>query len=182
MRYMIRIMSDIWSEIFASAPRRTFARGDSIFHRDDPVRSAFFVLEGAVLLVRPLADGGRLTLHRAEAGSPLAEASLFSDRYHCDGICDAPTRVSVLPRADILRALEREYRATQALEDAAREVQALRMRVEVMRLKSLAARLEAYLDLFGPPATGGWVGVADWIGVTPEALYRELSRRRRDET
>ena len=178
---MIRIMSDIWSELFSSAPRRSFARGGRVFHRDDTVRSAFFVLKGAVSLVRSLADGGRLTIHRAEAGTLLAEASLFSDRYHCDGICDAPTRLAVLRRTDILRALEGRHHALQALEAASREVQALRTRLEIMRLKTLSARLDAYLDLFGRPETGGWVGTADWIGVTPEALYRELSRRRREE-
>ena len=58
-------------------------------------------------------------------------------------------------------------------------MQALRTRVEVMRLKTLRERLDAYLELFGLPPKGSWIVVADWIGVTPEALYREMAKRRR---
>ncbi|GGA14462.1 hypothetical protein GCM10011498_13350 [Amylibacter cionae] len=31
----------------------------------------------------------------------------------------------------------------------------------------------------GEPAKGGWILVAEQIGVSPPALYRELARRRR---
>lgn len=175
---MITIMSDIWSEIFSKAPVRSFDRGASVFRRDDPVRNAYFVRDGAVDLVRTQADGGTLTLHRARQGTLLAEASLFADRYHCDGITDAPTRLAILPRAQALRALEDNATAMVALSQSAREVQALRTRLEVRGLKTIRARLEAYLDMHGEPDRGGWVRVADWIGVTPAALYRELAKRR----
>lgn len=175
---MVRIMSEIWFDIFSGAPERHFDRGASVFRRDDRVTHVYYVREGGVALARSLADGGALTLHRVRPGSVVAEASLFSDRYHCDGICEAPARLAVLSRAATLAALAETGRAMTALARSAREVQALRARVEVMRLKTLRARLDAYLELQGPPGSGEWVQVADWIGVTPEALYRELARRR----
>ena len=61
---------------------------------------------------------------------------------------------------------------------ATRETQDLRARVEVLRLRRLSDRLDAWLDLRGPPPPGGWKAVAEAIGVTPTALYRELARRR----
>lgn len=176
---MIVIMSDVWSEVFSHALDRSLERGASVFRRDDRVLNAYYVREGTVVLVRALADGGTLTLHQAQPGSLLADASLFAERYHCDAICDAPTRIAVLPRAIAIKALEKNGLALVALSKSAHEVQALRARLEVMRVKTLRARLDAFLDLHGTPEAGGWVRVADWLGVTPAALYRELARRRR---
>ncbi|PTX54558.1 CRP-like cAMP-binding protein [Litoreibacter ponti] len=179
---MIMIMSQPWSELFADAPDRSLAPGETLFRREDPVHQMFWVRAGAITLRRTLADGGELELHRAGPGALVAEASLFAAQYHCDGISEASTEVAVLPRAALLGALEDGALAARALADAAREVQALRGRIEVMRLKTARARLDAYLELHGPPARGGWKGVADWIGVTPEALYRERARRRAAKT
>ena len=87
-----------------------------------------------------------------------------------------------MPRGSVLAALERDGPALAALRRASHEVQALRTRVEVMRFKTLRERLDAYLELFGLPPKGTWITVADWIGVTPEALYRELAKRRRESS
>ncbi|WP_051927686.1 hypothetical protein [Ruegeria halocynthiae] len=54
----------------------------------------------------------------------------------------------------------------------------MRTRIEIMRLRKVTDRLDAYLELYGPPEEGEWVRVADWIGVTHPALYRELAKRR----
>jgi hypothetical protein len=42
----------------------------------------------------------------------------------------------------------------------------------------VAARLDAWLTLKRLPPKGEWGALADDIGVTREALYRELARRR----
>lgn len=55
----------------------------------------------------------------------------------------------------------------RAFERTARDLQTLRTRIEIMRLRKLTDRLDAYLELYGPPEEGEWVRVADWIGVTP---------------
>lgn len=175
---MIAIMSDAWSSIFADAPERTMPAGTTLFHRGDPVRHLFLVREGAVALRRTLADGGSLTLHAAGPGEVVAAASLWADGTHCDAVCQTAARLSVCP-ADVVRNWLGDSPAAAALAEASREIQGMRARVEVLRLRRLADRLDAYLDLNGPPGPGEWINVADWIGVTPEALYRELGRRRR---
>jgi CRP-like cAMP-binding protein len=174
---MIAIMSDAWSPIFADAPEHRFARGAVLFHRGDPVQRVFHVRKGRIALRRALADGGALTLHVAGVGELVAAASLWAQATHCDAICETDTRLAVRPASDLRDWLGRSP-AAAALAEASREVQALRARVEVLRLRRLSDRLDAYLDLHGPPDAGGWTRVADWIGVTPPALYRELARRR----
>ena len=72
---------------------------------------------------------------------------------------------------DLLRALA-QYLAL--------EVQSARARAEIVSLKAVTARLDAWLAINnGPlPSKGRWREVAREIGVTPEALYREIARRR----
>ena len=174
---MILIMSTPWSGMFYGAPERSVPAGVPLFRRGDPVRSLFFVRQGRIALHRALADGGGLTLYVAGAGDVVALASLFAKTTHCDAVCETDARVAVRP-AQTIRDKLGASPAASALADAAREVQALRARVEVLRLLRLSDRLDAYLDLHGPPGPGGWIRVADWIGVSAPALYRELARRR----
>lgn len=174
---MISIMSDHWSNAFADAPERCWPADAPLFHRGDPVRHLFMVREGRVALRRALADGGSLVLHVTGPGEIVAPASLWARATHCDAICETEALLAVRPIHE-LRDWLGASPATDALADAFREIQALRARVEVLRLKRLSDRLDAYLELYGPTEPGGWVRVADWIGVTPPALYRELARRK----
>lgn len=175
---MIEIMSDVWSLAFANAPARHHASGTILFDRGDRVRSVMLVRKGRVALRRILNDGTSVTLHVAGPGTPVAEASLFAERYHCEALCDGPTVVAVLDRSAMRAILAKRGLAIDALAATAHELQALRSRVEVMRLRRVSDRLTAYLELHGEPKPGEWVRVADWIGVTPPALYGELARRR----
>ena len=176
---MIAIMSD-WHIIFDGTPRRDLPDGEPLFLRQEPVRSMFLVTSGTITLERSLPDGTGLTVHTAGAGRLLAEASLFAETYHCDGIARGGARIAVMPRLRFLETLDAHPELARGLlADTAQEVQSLRTRVEILRLRRLGDRLDAWLELYGKPGLGGWVRVADAIGVTPAALYRELSRRRR---
>ncbi|MEL6618365.1 MAG: Crp/Fnr family transcriptional regulator [Pseudomonadota bacterium] len=176
---MISIMYG-WQHIFDDAPARTLERGDVLFRRDDPIRSMFLVRSGEVALERPLKDGTALTLHVATRGSALAEASLFTASYHCDAVARTVAQVRALPRADVLAALRKHPDAALGLiATHAQEIQAQRARIEILRLRRVADKLDAWLELHGEPERGEWIRVADQIGVSPPALYRELARRKR---
>ena len=177
-------MSDHWLHCFEDAPQRTLEEGETLFRRDDSVDWAFLVREGQISLRRALQDGALLTLHTAKAGDLAAEASLFADRYHCDAVTDIATTVSMIPNAKLVAHLENtssDRLSIKAFERTAKEVQILRTRIEIMRRRKVADRLDAYLELFDHPKEGDWVRVADWIGVSPPALYRELAKRRGNE-
>jgi hypothetical protein len=61
----------------------------------------------------------------------------------------------------------------------ARSVQAARLRSEIRSMLRVAERLDAWLGEGNAlPGKGRWQEVASELGVTREALYRELSRRR----
>ncbi len=180
---MIEIMYGHWFHCFDGAPERNLAEGETLFRRGDKVDWAFLVRKGRISLRRALQDGGLLTLHSTSVGDLVAEASVFADWYHCDAVADTATTVVWLPRTKLMTHLESaassDHLSIKAFERTATELQTLRTRIEIMRLRKVADRVNAYLELFSPPEEGGWVRVADWIGVTPPALYRELARRRR---
>lgn len=176
---MIPIMSQL-QLIFEHAPIRQLAKGQTLFRQGDRVQSMFLVVSGSVALERPLANGTLLTLHTACELSLLAEASLFAGTYHCDAIAREASQVAVLPRNRFLEEINSSPDTVlKLLKTSAHELQANRARIEILRMRRVADRLAAWLDLHGQPRPGEWVRVADEIGVTPAALYRELAKLRR---
>ena len=179
---MITIMSD-WHQIFTNAPLRTITQGKALFRREDAIQSMFLVRSGSIALERPMADGTALTLHVATNGTALAEASLFAETYHCDAIARTDAQVACVSRVAFRAALKTLPDAALSLiETNAKEIQAQRARIEILRLRRVSEKLDAWLDLYGEPPKCAWVRVADEIGVSPPALYRELAKRKTNST
>lgn len=161
---------------------RRFGAGEHLFHQDDPVRFLHIITEGEAHMVRHHASGSALTLRRAGPGAILAEASLFSDRYHCDAFAVRPTVAQMVAKPAIrARLVEDPDFAEGWAAYLAREVQVMRIKAEILSLRTVAERLDAWIVWNGGqiPARGDWKTVATEIGTSPEALYRELARRRR---
>lgn len=61
------------------------------------------------------------------------------------------------------------------------ELQNARLHAEILSLKTVAQRLDAWMTwkdgVF--PRKGEWKTIASQLGVSPEALYREIAKRRR---
>ena len=143
------------------------------------------VVAGQAHLVRHRADGRTLVLQRARPNTVLAEASVFSERYHCDCMAVMPTRTLAVARAAVRTHLTQDSGFAEAFAShLAHELQATRLRAEVLSLRTVRERLDAWLAWHGDelPSRGNWITVANEIGTSPEALYRELARRRRSRS
>lgn len=180
---MIGIMFDTLQTALAGIDirQRTFAAGALVFRRDDRVSWLHLVKQGRIHLVRPTPHGGELILQRAGPGALLAEASLFATHYHCDGRAEVASETLAISAASFVERLGRD--ATFARWWAghlAREVQTARLRAELLALRTVAERLDVWLDLDGGgiPPRGERLRLAAELGVSPEALYREINRRR----
>ena len=181
---MIVVMS-LFHSLFQLADREvTLAEGEVLFRLGDRVRSMFLVASGAVRLVRYLPHGPTLTLQLAGEDSILAEASLFADTYHCDAVAVSAARLFAIPRRIAEEAVTRDpVLARLWAKHLAAEVQRARAQVEIISLKKVSERLDGWLAFKGDlPRKGQWHRLASEIGVTPEALYREIARRRKAET
>ncbi|WP_426131403.1 Crp/Fnr family transcriptional regulator [Pararhizobium sp. PWRC1-1] len=177
---MIAIMSDLIYRLSPlSVSERTIDAGALIFLQGGPVRVLHIVRTGTVHLVRHQRDGATAVLQRATAEKILAEASVYSDTYLCDGLAVSPTTVSLVPVAHVRRLLEADGSfANLWAAYLASELQAVRKRAEIMSLKTVKAKLGAWLawNDGALPTKGAWTQLADDIGVSPEALYREIAK------
>lgn len=158
-----------------------FEPGAALFHRGDSVVGLHLIREGTAHLIRHQDDGASLILQRARPGAILAEASLYSSHYHCDARAETRVRTGMVLNADLLRALEADAAIASAwASHLAHEVQRARLLSEILSLKTVRARLEAWIAWNGAlPARGQWHMIATEIGVTAEALYREIARHRK---
>lgn len=181
---MIVIMS-IPIEPFLSGLRArqwTVDAGQLLFHRGDTVKEVHFILTGSVHLVRYQSDGSTLILQRAGPGSILAEASLYSETYHCDAVASGRAEIRAYSKASFRRLLATSPEFSHVwARFLAGELQGARLRSEILSLKTVAGRLDAWIAWNGGdlPEKGEWKLVANEIAVSAEALYRELARRRR---
>jgi CRP-like cAMP-binding protein len=169
-------------DVVEKAALRELAEGEPLFHQGHPAVAIFEVLSGRLRLVRRTVDDHLVALHTARTSDLFAEAALFSDVYHCDAVAGAPSRVRVLPKPALLSAL----RADPALFEAfsarlARQLQALRSRLELRNVRSARERVLQYLRL-AAAADGRTVAVegrlqdiAADLGLTLEAFYRTLA-------
>jgi CRP-like cAMP-binding protein len=179
---MIPIMTEELATLIAALPGRDVRHraGATVFRIGNPVRCIHVVRAGRIHLARHQADGSRLILQRAGAGAVVAEASLHSARYHCDAVAEVDSVTWAVPRGLLQEGLKENPALAEAwMQHLAREVQGARLHAEILALKTVAARLDAWLAWHGAlPDKGYWATMAQQIGVSPEALYRELAKRR----
>jgi len=88
-------------------PSRTVVLGSGryLFHLGDPVRAIYLVKVGWVHLVRHQNDGAVLILQKSGPGSVVAEASVYSETYHCDAMASRPAQLRSFAKRDILLRL-----------------------------------------------------------------------------
>jgi CRP-like cAMP-binding protein len=177
---MIQIMQEVLTGLFAGARVLEAKPGLSLFATGQRVEHVYLVTAGSVQLQRVTPHGALLILQTATAGAVLAEASAWSTHYHCDAVTAAPSVLAALPKGAFLSALRRNSEAALAWSAMlARAVQSARVRAEIRSLPKLSDRLDAWLSEGNTlPEKGRWQDVAAELGVTREALYRELARRR----
>lgn len=171
----------------SSSKRASYEAGATIFRTGSATHSVFFVESGAVRLIRYGRAGEEVVLHDARAGEFFAEASLDSAKYHCDAIASTSSELLQVP-ASALRELldsDREF-SRQWVALLARQLRAVRTRVERLSLKSAAERVRHLLvsEGRGPRCEVSLPGtlkdLARTLGLTHEVLYRTLAAMERD--
>lgn len=178
---MIVVMHHALLPLFAGSRSLDLPVGEAVFLTGQRVETIFMLRSGQVQLQRHTPHGARLILQIAGADTVLAEASAFSESYHCDAVATERATLAALPKPAFIAALRDDPDLALAWSATlARSVQSARVRAEIRSLPKVAERLDAWLDEgHGLPEKGRWQDVAAELGITREALYRELSRRRK---
>lgn len=138
-----------------------------------------YVTSGEVVLQRPGAHGENIVLQRARQGF-VAEASLQSDRYHCDAIVTSSGELVAIPIASILQALLADPAfAMRWMGMLNQELKRLRLQCERLSMKGVKSRVFHLLETEGRggtlPIGAGLKSMAAELGVTHEALYRAVA-------
>jgi len=169
------------SLLFQEARDTGLAPGEPLFAAGEDVADIFMVRSGRVHLQRHTTHGAQMVLQNAGPGVVVAEASAYSSRYHCDAVAAEESVVAGLPKERFLSALADAPALAESWSALlARSVQAARLRAEIRSLPRLADRLDAWLEEGNRmPERGRWQEVAAELGVSREALYRELALRRK---
>jgi CRP-like cAMP-binding protein len=161
---------------------RELASGEILFEQGAPAAAIYRVEGGRLRLIRRSVDDHLVILHTARRGELFAEASLFAERYHCDAVAAAPSRIRVYPKARVLEALRAEPAFAEAfMARLAHQLQDLRARMELRNIRSARERLLQYCRLRAGVCgrrvaiEGRLQDIAAEIGISREVLYRTLS-------
>ncbi len=165
------------------ASERRLKAGETLFRLGDKSAGLVEVVSGRVRLSRVDRSGHEIVLYVAAPGDTIAEASLFSPRYHCDAIASTNAVVRIYPKAALLSAFAQDPKAAQAFAATlARQVMTLRTRLEQRNIRSARERLRHFLALHvGDDGRTVDLGgatlkeVAMELGLSHEALYRTLA-------
>ena len=159
---------------------------ETLFLTGERITHLFVVLTGRVDLLRHMPDGSVIKLQTAGSGELLAEASLFSQTYHCDAEGAGQSKLMAFSKPAVLTALEAKPDVAVALlGHFAGRLQALRGQAALLAVRSAHERVLAWLLM--QPETGDgvridrtWKQIAAEIGLTHEAVYRALARLERE--
>lgn len=155
--------------------------GTTLFLQGDRTKGIFMLAEGAMRLLRMTPDGVTVTLHQVRPGEMFAEASLFSQQYHCDARADRDSVVGWYPKAKLMAQLRSDPEALWNFSrELAARLQSLRQRYELKQIRSAPERILQFIRLRCDgdgclQTTGTLKEVATELGFTHEAFYRALA-------
>lgn len=167
------------ADLHALCEPRRVDRGTRLFETGRRPGWMHFVSVGEVVLQRSGEGGEVVVLQRTRHGF-VGEASLQSERYHCDAVVVAYAEVTRIPRPALLDALRDDAAfALRWIGMLNQEVRRLRQQCERLSLNTVEARLLHLLRTEGGPSGlplgSGLKTLASEIGVTHEALYRSVA-------
>lgn len=149
------------------------SKGDHVFRQGDPTKGLFFVISGEVCLTRVTEAGNHVTIFNACADDTFAEASIYSETYHCDAICMSPSEIVQISKKAIRNRQRKDASFSEALtKRMALQVQSYRQLLTFNAVKSANDRV--YLAVTSGMLSGSVTHFASQIGLTKEACYRAL--------
>src|SRR6266849_2577113 len=160
-------------------------KGERAFEVGEPCTGLFVIASGAIELRQTSPRGREQVLHAEGPGATLGEAPLFDGKgFIASAVAVGPTRLVVVPRAEILGLCRRHPSVALAM----RESMALRVRrfaklAEDLALRSVTERLARHLEA---AADGGVVDLeltreqlASRLGTVRELVSRALTELER---
>lgn len=171
-------LDTLLSALVSVGKEKTVETDTILFRQGSKPLYFYWLFTGELRLQRHSQDGNQMILQRCRQG-PFAEASVFSARYHCDGVA---TKTSQLLRVELPKfhaLLQDPVFAPGYVRLMSAEVRKLRSRCECLALPKAEDRLmhllaEHQTIQFGP-GHGTLKDLAGELGMSHETLYRTLA-------
>lgn len=145
---------------------------ETLFRQGAVTTGLYIVLSGRVHLERVGPSGERFVIHRAIAGTSFAEASIFSEHYHCDAMVTEAGVFLRLDKSAVLAAFSDADFARAYGRRAAGQIQAQRQLLEIVGIRSAEERVMA--GMVSGLLDGPVVDFAALLNLSHEATYRAL--------
>ena len=165
------------SELIALCKVESFNKGDILFNMGKSPKKMFYILSGQAVLTRPGIQGEQTVLQRISQGF-ISEASLLTDKYHCDAHFNQAGLAISIPIKPMREALENPEFSKKWTLLLSREIMRLRTFAERLSLKDIKSKIIHLIEAEGKAGklllNIDLKSLASEIGVTHEALYRAL--------
>jgi len=155
-------------------------KGSILFSPGDPSQGFYAVLNGSIRVYRGSSKGKEITLEIVGAGSTFAEASLFTDTYHCYAEVLKDSTIFLIRKDAFLELVEGNIHFAAAwIKILSHEVMHLRQRIEELTLKSPKTRIMSYILLLAEMQNSSSItlpahrkSIATLLDMTHETFYR----------
>jgi len=133
----------------AQSRKKILCKGEVLFQQSDAIQYIYVVKRGKIKLARCTIDGNSVVLQLAVAGEILAEASLFSDHYHCiASVYSQTAELFCFDRNELISNLRESSDATMAiLKLFASQIRRQRTILEIRNIRSAKQRIYTYFQL-----------------------------------
>ena len=157
-----------------------YKKGSILFRSGDQIKKVIFLNAGSVGLIAIRSDGYRQVIERYKAIDFIAPHSLFGERYFFTAEAQTDVEIIEYPTTAFRKATQSEAFRDPWAEVLQGHLFRSLKRVEMLAYPTVREKLDAWINLFGAlPSKGEYTSAANELGVSREALYRELSKRRR---
>ncbi len=165
--------ADALNRLVAVARRRTYRRGEVVFHQGDPGHALYLITEGRLKVVLPAETGEEAILNVLGPGDVLGELALLdAEPRSATIVALEPVELVILAREDFLELLRRSPAAVEGvLAGLARTIRRLSGEVSDLMYLDLQSRLAKKLleltETHGQPDADG---IALQVSLTQDEL------------
>ena len=146
--YFVALPASELSRLAGRCTTRSLVRGETLFEEGEPCRGLFIVAQGRIEIRQISLRGREQVFHTEGPGATLGEGPLFDGAgYIASAVAAAPTRVLLLPRAEVVRLCQRHPAVALAmLKTMARRVREFASLVSDLAFRPVIERLARHLD------------------------------------
>lgn len=177
------------AEVASAVRRRSYSKGELIYHQDDPPGNLYIITRGTIKLQASSATGRLITIAWLRAGNFFGTMSLFGEITRAeDAVALEACDMLVMPRDEYRALIQRHPQAIEAV----LQVLSIRWRRATQRLCDMACLdvpgriakiLLDFIPTFGETAPDGSILIrlmtqpelASLIGATRESVHNTLN-------